>query len=986
MKDVRTQSDEAADKATIEALEAESRMRTALAKINGAMRGVQTPIELCQNILTSLTGHMNAQIGSFFLTDDEVFLRRVAVHAYADPDGVARTFGPNEGLIGQAAIQGKILHLSNIPSDYIKIRSSLGDMPPRHLIVVPVGFDGRLNGVFELGSLLPFTGRDIQLLELISENIGIAVDLATSRMRLRALLEKSQEFNEELQTQQEELKTANEELQTQQEELRTANEELAEQQNALQEAQTKLEMQQSVLEETNAELEQKQQTLEEQKRILEETNLALAEARRIADERTRDAETASSFKSEFLSNMSHELRTPLNSILILTQMMIDNRSGRLGEEEIESAQTIAAAGSDLLTLINDILDLSKIEAGQVNLSVETVDMRALLRSLERSFKPTAETRGLSFASELDPDAIAQIKTDRQRLEQILKNFLSNAIKFTEKGEVTLRISRPRDEAWGVAITVADTGIGIPPAKHDVIFEAFKQADGTTSRRFGGTGLGLSISKELAALLGGRIELKSREGQGSAFTLLLPHEFRAKVEVDEAAAQPPPRMGPPVVRKSFNAVERSPVPTLSGTPADTMEVNARRLVKAEKHADDRDQITKDDRVIQIVEDEPKFARILADQTRRLGFKCLLSEDGESALDDARRFLPHGIILDMKLPGISGLEVLQALKDGLETQHIPVHIISGLDQSRNALHLGAVGYLMKPVSSNDLMAAFDRIETTASKAVKHVLIVEDDERQLDVMRKVINGEQGVKVAGVGTAREALEALKSSTFDCMVLDLRLPDMSGLELLEIMANTPELAHPPVIVYTGKRLSQQEEAALRRYADSIIIKSARSPERLLNESTLFLHRLGEELPAHKKELLQKWRGRDKTLEDATILVVDDDMRNIFAVTRLLEQSGAKVEIARNGEEALAILKDKTGVDLVLMDIMMPVMDGYEAMKRIRKIPRFARLPIIALTAKAMKGDAEKCLAAGASDYLPKPLDTKRLLSVVRVWLSAQGR
>ena len=930
---------EVAARALSEKLAAEAWLRKGLTAINEAMRGVQSPEDLCNNLLKQMAEFVGAKIGSFYLADKMRFLNRVATYGYSSSGNAGQTFAPSEGLLGQAAAECKMIELRDVPPNYyLKIKSSLGEITPRYLVAIPVLFDGRLNGVMELGSLEPFSTNTRSLFEIIPENIGIAIDLTTSRGHQRELLGQSQNLSEKLQSQQEELKAANLELTKQA---------------------SQLEAQQTALEETNAALEGKQQLLEEQKEALQDTNALLQSSK-------REIELASQYKSEFLSNMSHELRTPLNSILILAQMLSDNKKERLSNDEVDSALTIVSAGNDLLALINDILDLSKIESGKVELEPEMVNLETLTTHLDRAFRPTAEKKGLALEVTIGASVAKEIYTDRQRLEQIIKNLLSNALKFTSHGSVGLRVWRAKEGDKTIAISVSDTGIGIAQDKQNVIFEAFKQADGTTARRFGGTGLGLSISRELAVLLQSEIKLESVEGEGSTFTIFLPERIRLR---DKKLADVQDRVNDPLRPAASRAV---PPPNM-------------QRPRSPAFSDDRDSLAKGDKCMQAIEDEPVFAQVLARQARELGFKCLLSEDGESGLADARHYLPSGILLDVKLPGLSGMEVLEHLKKDPKTRHIPVHVVSGFDHRKNALHLGAVGFLLKPIDAKALNEAFVSLEKAASTSIKKVLIVEDNETQLKAVRSLISDLKHVETVGVRSGKEALAQLRSITFDCMILDLRLPDMSGIKILETMAHDENLSHPPVIVYTGMSLSREEEVALRKYTDSIIIKGARSPERLLDETVLFLHRVESELPPEKRQLLKELRDRNQVLAGAKILLVDDDMRNVFALSRLIEDQGALVTVARNGQEALDRLESNPNHDLVLMDIMMPIMDGFEAMRRIRSQSCFAKLPIIALTAKAMKGDQEKCIEAGASDYLAKPIDVKRLLSLASVWLAPQG-
>jgi len=774
----------------------------------------------------------------------------------------------------------------------------------------------------------------------------------------------------------EETQRQSEELQTQQEELRVANEELTEQGQVLKASQARLESQQAELEQTNSQL-------EEQASILESQRDELQRAQATLSERAAELARSNQYKSEFLANMSHELRTPLNSSLILAKLLADNKPGNLNDEQVKFAQTIFSAGNDLLALINDILDLSKIEAGKVEVQPESVAVERAVEALSRNFEPLARDRKLTFNFTVDPGTPERMDTDPQRLAQILKNLLSNAFKFTEKGGVSLRVSCAREGF--MAFAVQDSGIGIPAEQQEIIFEAFRQADGSTHRKYGGTGLGLSISRDLARLLGGDVTVQSEPGKGSIFTLELPLRYTGPVVVDRGSrtgTYPAPQILQP---EPPPGVAGALLPTFNFAAAPPSAAGSAELRPPEVE-DDRAHLTGDTRNILVVEDDTRFAAILRDLSRELGFACIATHTAADALAAAHRFKVHAIILDMNLPDRSGLEVLNELKRNPGTRHIPVHVVSVADFAQEALSLGAVGYALKPVRREQLMAAFERLTTKLEQGVRRVLVVEDDERQRDSIRQLLSSE-GVEISDVATATEALERLKRTTFDCLVLDLSLPDLSGYEMLERMAGTEEVSFPPVIVYTGRSLTRDEEQRLRRFSRSIIIKDVRSPERLLDEVTLFLHQLESRLPPEHQRMLREARDRESAFEGRRILVVEDDVRNIFALSKVLEPRGAKVEIARNGREALEVLGRSsvaagTQIDLVLMDIMMPEMDGLTAMREIRKRPEWQRLPIIALTAKAMKDDQEKCLQSGANDYIAKPLDVDKLLSLIRVWMS----
>jgi signal transduction histidine kinase/CheY-like chemotaxis protein len=747
----------------------------------------------------------------------------------------------------------------------------------------------------------------------------------------------------------------------QQEELRTANEELEEQSRALEESQSALENQQAELEQTN-------ERLAEQAANLDNKNTALVQAQEQLRERALELERASRYKSEFLANMSHELRTPLNSSLILAKLLADNAAGNLNEEQVRFAQTIYSAGNDLLNLINDILDISKVEAGKLELVPEDLALRRVIEGLARTFEPLARQKHLDFVLDVAPNVPASIHTDRQRLEQILKNLLSNAVKFTDKGQVKLTVSANAD-GW-IQFAVQDSGIGIAPEQQEKIFDAFHQADGSTARKYGGTGLGLSISRDLTGLLGGTLGMTSTPGEGSTFVLSLPR--------DGAVAATPP-VPPPA---------QAPVRAPAAAPAQVVEPVAAAAPQEgalPSFADDRAQPSAGVRTVLVIEDEPAFARILYGLAHDMEFRCLVALTAQEGLELAASESPDAILLDIRLPDRSGLSVLQQLKDSPATRHIPVHVVSSQDNGGEALHLGAIGYALKPTSREQLEDVFRKLKEKSSQKIKRVLLVEDDERQRDSVVQLIS-DADVEIAAVGSGAEALDLLRTQIFDCMIIDLKLPDMQGNDLLKRMSQEELCSFPPVIVYTGRNLTRDEEVELLKYSRSIIIKGARSPERLLDEVTLFLHKVESQLSSERQTMLKTVRGRDRVFEGRTILLVDDDVRNVFALTSALEQRGARVEVGRNGYEAIARLDENDAIDLVLMDVMMPGMDGLEATRRIRQDKRFARLPIIAITAKAMKDDQEQCLAAGANDYLAKPIDLTRLYSLLRVWMPTLER
>ncbi|MEO8152529.1 MAG: response regulator [Rhizobacter sp.] len=922
-------------------------LRTGQAGLTARIQGEQRLDKLGDTVLTFLADYLGAKVGAVYIAEADGGFRRFA--GYAIETDTQPMLRPGDGLLGQVAKQNLGMHVRDVPEGYLPVASSLGHGTPSELLLAPASVDGVVHAVIELGFLHGVNEADKELLARASESLGIAVRSSKDRTQLEALLEETQRQAEE--------------LQAQQEELRVSNEELEEQERALKASQVQMEAQQTELEQTNSQLEEQTQMLENQRD-------ELSQAQSVLTERADDLERANRYKSEFLANMSHELRTPLNSTLILAKLLADNEHGNLSPEQVKFAQTISGAGNDLLTLINDILDLSKIEAGKVDLHIEPIALTSMVEGLVKSLEPLADQKGLQLRGTVEPGTPERMDTDGQRLGQILKNLLSNAMKFTERGEISLKVFQPPE--GGVSFAVRDTGIGIPTHQQELIFEAFRQADGSTHRKYGGTGLGLSISRDLARLLGGDLTVHSVPGQGSVFTLHLPmahadHRFHDRPgDTRQAAAVPR-------VPGAEAAVFRPPA------------VAASKTLSPIAIEDDRADLTARSRLVLVVEDDVRFAVILRDLVRERNFQCVVTHTASEGLAAAAMYRPRAILLDMNLPDYSGLGVLDQLKHSAQTRHIPVHIMSVADYTQEALERGALGYDLKPVKRAQIVEALERLEAKFSQSIRRVLVVEDDARQRESIRQLL-GSGEVQITGVETGMQALAELKATTFDCMIMDLNLPDLTGYELLERMAEQDDASFPPVIVYTGRSLTATEEQQLRRFSKSIIIKDARSPERLLDEVTLFLHQVESSLPAELQLMLKTARDRDTTLADRRILVVEDDVRNIFALTSVLEPKGAKVELARNGREALEALERSRGdngntIDLVLMDIMMPEMDGLTAMREIRKQPVWNKLPIIALTAKAMRDDQEKCLSAGANDYIAKPLDVEKLLSLVRVWM-----
>ena len=816
--------------------------------------------------------------------------------------------------------------VADVPMQYWKIKSGLGEAIPGSLLFIPIRFQDQNFAVLELGTFEKISPELMDRIGKLTDVIGIALNAAQSRDRTQELLERTQQQSEELQLQQEELRSKNEEL------------------------------------------EQQAHALEEQQMNLSAKNLDLEEIKRQLEFKALDLENSSKYKSEFLAKMSHELRTPLNSLLILSTLLMENKEQNLNDRQRQFATSIHHSGQDLLLLINDILDLSKIEAKKLRLKVEPCPINSILLAKEAAFAIQAKSKGLTFVVEARPEVRGEIiRTDRQRLEQILRNFISNAIKFTDTGTVTLQVTTSPDHKE-VIFKVKDTGIGIPDDKIDLIFEAFEQADGSVSRKYGGTGLGLTISRELAGLLEGHIQVKSEPGKGSEFILILP------ISITQMPEGAPSGDDKPTHSVLETASRKRMVPE-----------SDRQLEYHEEAKRATEDIDPKKTSILIIEDDDRFRMSVVDTVKGYGFQAIECASGELALEILSMIVPSAILLDIKLPEISGFVLLEVIKSRPELRHVPVHIISGLDYQHTALRMGAMGYLTKPVTIEKITAALERIKGVISGRKRKILLIEDDETQSQAISHIIEGED-LDVISVTTGREALEQVKNGAFDCIILDLKLADTSGFKLLEEF-NRVSASIPPIVIYTGKDLSIEEEEYLRKFSESIIIKGARSPERLLDEVNLFLHRVETLLPQDKRNILKLLRANEQSFEGKTVLVVDDDLRNIFSLTSALESKGIAVKIAKDGIEALEVVEKYPEIDLVLMDIMMPRMDGYEAMRRLRENAdaRIRNLPIIALTAKAMKGDYEKCIAAGANDYLPKPVNLENFNTILKVWLTRKG-
>jgi HAMP domain-containing protein/CheY-like chemotaxis protein/signal transduction histidine kinase len=908
-------------------------LKTNLAKFTNMLQGQRDLTTVGRLLLTELTPLVNAQLGVIYQIESEEsqVLRLLAAYADDGANGHPSRLRVGEGLIGQCAADKRRLLITELPTYAVPIGSALFKVVPRNIIVLPVLFENQVKAVIELASITQFTALQMIFLEQLTDSIGIVLNSIEATMQTEGLLKQSQQLAGELQTQQRELQ------------------------------------------QTNDQLEQKAQQLAERNVEVERKNQEIEQARRALEEKASELALTSKYKSEFLANMSHELRTPLNSILILGQQLSDNPDGNLTPKQVEFSRTIHGAGTDLLNLISDILDLSKIESGTVTVDAQEVFVANLTEAIARPFRHEADNRQLSFDVEIDPHLGRSITTDSKRLQQVLKNLLSNAFKFTEHGGVRLSVTAAVG-GWSpehpvlnqapavVAFEVSDTGIGIPLEKQKIIFEAFQQADASTSRKYGGTGLGLAISRELANLLGGEIQLRSTPNKGSTFVLYLPLRYAGP---SSSIAQAPS------TGISATRIAQSQHVLAAATTVDR---------PVEQIPDDRLEIEPGDQILLIVEDDPHYARVIMDLARDKGFKVLVAMRGGDALDLAKQFQPSAVSLDVFLPDMLGWTVLSQLKQNPLTRHIPVQIITLDEDRQHALARGAFSFVTKPTTTEGVDAALTRIKEYASPRRKRLLVVEDNEAERIGIRELL-GHHDIDIVTAGSGSDALTILRENPCDCVVLDLRLPDMSGFDVLEHIREDASLSDVPVVVFTGKELSPEEDAQLHTMARSIVVKGVESPERLLDETSLFLHRIVTDLPPEKQRMLERLNSSDEDLVGRTALLVDDDARNIFALSSVLERRGMHVLTATTGSEAITLLESTPDVAIVLMDIMMPEMDGYQTMEVIRNKSEFRRLPIIALTAKAMKGDREKCLEAGASDYLAKPVNTEQLLSALRMWL-----
>ncbi|AUO07253.1 histidine kinase [Paenibacillus sp. lzh-N1] len=957
------------------------------ARLTELFRGVNSLEQVAQMFISEFTPILGGSYGAIYLQGKDVEDHRFKLYgSYAKVTGegsIRDVIQVGEGLLGQCVLDRKPILVTEAPEGYLSIGSALGESKPVGIMIFPILFEDECIGAVEIASLDRFSDLETKLFAQLMESLGIILNNIRGRMRVEQLLRESQALTEELQCQ-------SEELQTQQEELKRSNENLEQQTEELKRSEELLQRQQEELEHFNTELIAKTRALEEQVREVEEKNDEIERARAQLEQQAMQLGITSKYKSEFLANMSHELRTPLNSLLILSQLLSENKEGNLKPKQVEYAQTIYMSGADLLKMIDEILDLSKVDAGKMDINHETVHLEELELFVEQNFAPVAAKRELQLHTEIEENLPDAIISDGYRLKQILRNLLSNAFKFTTEGSIRFKVSRANGEQLPdmldsrksyLALSVRDTGIGIASDKTDLIFEAFQQVDGTTSRKYGGTGLGLSISRELSKLLGGAITVESEQGQGSCFTLYLPEQTPTEKNMDSHSRE---AFDSTDVHPDYEGVVASAEADLPMImPAERLPVYqmpAKSGVEDIHPGDDRNEITPQDKVLLIIEDDINFANILYDMAHSRGFKALIALKGDDGLNMAHSYLPDAIILDIQLPVMDGWSILGELKGNSSTRHIPVHVISVIDDVKQGLMMGAIAYLKKPSSKESLDKAFSHIKSYTDQMVKRLLVVEDDDNQRKSIIELIDHDD-VAITAVSTGKEALNELATQRYDCMVLDLMLSDMTGFDLLDRIRENEQLTDLPIIIYTGKDLDSKEETQLRKYAESIIIKDVKSPERLLDETTLFLHRVEANLPEDKRKILQKLYNKEELFEGKKILLVDDDIRNVFALSSVLESYRMEVTFAENGREALEMLEQTPDFDLVLMDMMMPEMDGYEAMRRIRLMPQFEKLPIIALTAKAMKDDRSKCIEAGASDYVKKPIQTEQLLSLMRVWL-----
>jgi signal transduction histidine kinase/DNA-binding response OmpR family regulator/CHASE3 domain sensor protein len=917
-------------------------LQTGIAKLNEKMIGEKDIKTLTENILNFVAEYTHSQSGAFYLLENDETLMLQSGYAFDKPAGKHR-INKGEGVLGQCLAGGKEIIITNIPPENVSVSYATGAIKPRTVVALPVAHAHKINGVIELATVYEYKKVAIDFLQSISSAIGIAINSAQSSKKLQELLEETQAQSEELQAQQRELENINTELETQTESLQASEEELRVQQQELQQA--------------NEELEERTRSLEEKNQLIVERNLDI-------QKKSEELALSTKYKSEFLANMSHELRTPLNSILLLSRLLSENNETNLNEDQVASAKVILSSGNGLLSLIDEILDLSKIESGKMDVEYSHVSVTEIVDDMRSLFAPIAREKNLQLNIIVSNNTSSMLETDKMRLEQILKNLISNALKFTTKGSVTMKVEPGNESNDTIKFSVKDTGIGIAAEKHALIFEAFQQADGSTKRKYGGTGLGLSISRELAKLLGGDITLVSEAGKGSEFIVIMP--------VIKSAGQS--KQTEDIDKEDYYAAAITPEP-----PAQKRKEYISAVIPSEI-PDDRAQINKDDKVVFIVEDDTNFATSLLNFTKRKGYKAIVIVRGDEVLRMALQYQPVAVLLDIQLPVKDGWEVMAELKSNPKTRHIPVHIMSSIDAKKQSLQSGAVDFIDKPVALEQMQQMFEKLEDALNRHPKKVLIVEENPKHAEALAYFLESFN-INAEIKNNVTESISSLNKKEVDCVILDMGVPDQNAYETLEAVKKSPGMENLPIIIFTGKHLSRSEESRIRQYADSIVVKTAHSYQRILDEVGLFLHLVEENDRPASPDRYKKLGALDEVLKNKKVLVADDDVRNIFSLTKALEQHSMKVYSAIDGREALQALDNNPGIDIVLMDMMMPEMDGYESIRKIRQNPRYKQLPVLAVTAKAMMGDREKCIAAGASDYISKPVDIDQLLSLLRVWL-----
>jgi len=925
-------------------------LQAGIASLNDRMIGEIEIRPLTQGILDHIIKYTNSTVGAFYLMQDEENLELVSSYALA-PESKREVLKIGEGIVGQCAANKQPISITDINNEDMVVSFTSGSVKPKSITAFPIIFENKLKGVIEIGSIEKYDPVTVEYFNSISHSAGVVLNTAQNRVKLQELLEETQAQSEELQAQHSELENLNTELEAQAQKLQASEEELKVQQE---------------------ELLQANQELEERSKILEEKNQLIVERNLDIQKKAEELELSTKYKSEFLANMSHELRTPLNSILLLSRLLSENAEENLNEDQIEYGRVIHSSGNGLLTLIDEILDLSKIEAGKMELEYQDIPVKEVIADMHALFNPLAKEKSLSFTTNIAEAVPKIISIDKMRFEQILKNLLSNALKFTRKGFVTLSID-PSDQEGFLNFSVKDSGIGIPKDKQDHIFEAFQQADGSTRRKYGGTGLGLSISRELAKLQGGELLLESESGKGSKFTVSIP-------------------VDPQFIRKSLET--ESLIPELEIPPAPpkiSISENSEGLERIKKRYvtnvippeldDDRDNIVPEDKLILIIEDDTNFARALLGYTRKNNYKGIVAVRGDQGIDMARQYKPLAILLDIQLPVKDGWEVMEELKSNPQTRHIPVHIMSSMEVKKESLIKGAVDFINKPVAIEQMQHMFSSIESALNKDPKKVLIIEENPKHARALAYFLD-TYNVNAEIKGSVADGVDALQKKEIDCVILDMGIPDMNAYLTLETVKKSPGLENLPIIIFTGKNLSKAEESKIKQYADSIVMKTAHSYQRILDEVALFLHLVEAKHPVSgNAAAMRNAVALNEILQNKTVLIADDDVRNIFSLTKALEQLKMKVISATDGKEALRILEENPHTDVVLMDMMMPEMDGYQSIMEIRQKPKHKNLPILAVTAKAMVGDREKCIAAGASDYISKPVDIDQLISLLRVWL-----